>query len=197
MKITYGQILHESHNELQKKEVPKITKKLEDFFSLPPVEAEIEDAPPARSKEEIMVEAMQISSALTTAEKVDFALPPVVGLDMHDDEMDDIARKAVATFNDLISLGGNVPDMHAGKIYEVAGQMLKTALDAKNSKADKKLKMIELQLKKVRAEQIDFDLGAGPAKGSQTGEFDRNELLRYLVKPDKNDNSANVDNSDK
>jgi len=174
-----------------------VTKKLEDFFNLPPTEVEIEDAPPTRSKEEIMVEAMQISSALTTAEKVDFALPPVVGLDTHDDEMDDIARKAVATFNDLISLGGNVPDMHAGKIYEVAGQMLKTALDAKNSKADKKLKMIELQLKKVRAEQIDFDLGAGPAKGSQGGEFDRNELLRYLVKPDKNDNSANADNSDK
>ncbi len=162
-------------------------KKLEDFFNLTPSVTEEEEVAPTRSKEEMMVEAMQISSALSTAEKVDFALPPVIGLDAHDNEMDDIARKAVATFNDLIALGGNVPDMHAGKIYEVAGQMLKTALDAKNSKADKKLKMIELQLKKVRAEQIDFDLGQGPLKGPQGGEFDRNELLRYLVNPDKKD----------
>lgn len=171
-----------------------MTKKLEDFFGLPSSKVEVEDELPTRSKEEMMVEAMQISSALSTAEKVDFALPPVIGLDAHDNEMDDIARKAVATFNDLIALGGNVPDMHAGKIYEVAGQMLKTALDAKNSKADKKLKMIELQLKKVRAEQIDFDLGQGPLKGPQGGEFDRNELLKYLVSSKKPDNS---DNSDK
>lgn len=130
-----------------------------------------------------------ISSALTTAEKVDFALPAVVGLDSHDNEMDFIAKRAVQTFEDLIALGGNVPDMHAGKIYEVAGQMLKTALDARNSKADKKLKMIELQLKKVRAEQIDFDQGAGPQKGSAGGEFDRNELLRHIVSSSKSENS--------
>ena len=136
-----------------------------------------------------MVEASSVFSSITTAEKVDYALPTVLGLDAHDSEMDDIARKAVDTFNDLISLGSNVPDMHAGKIYEVAGQMLKTALDAKNSKADKKLKMIELQLKKVRAEQIDFDLGAGPAKGQGGGEFDRNELLKYIVSSKKSENS--------
>jgi hypothetical protein len=173
----------------KKKEAPKITKKLEDFFNLPPTqEAEDdEDLFPVKTKDELMVEAMQISSALTTAEKVDFALPTVIGLEVHDNEMDSTAKKAVDTFNDLISLGANVPDMHAGKIYEVAGQMLKTALDAKNSKADKKLKMIELQLKKVRAEQIDFDLGNGGQKRTNGGEFDRNELLRYLVNPDKKD----------
>ena len=172
-----------------------MTKKLEDFFNLPPSEPDVEIEDPAPiTREELMVESHEISSAITTAEKIDYALPTVIGLDMHDAEMDDIAKKAVNTFNDLISLGGNVPDMHAGKIYEVAGQMLKTALDAKNSKADKKLKMIELQLKKVRAEQIDFDLGSGPAKGSQGGEFDRNELMKYIVSSKKSENS---DNSDK
>ena len=137
-----------------------------------------------------MIEATAINNALTTAEKIDFSLPVVVGLDSHDTDMDDIARKAVSTFNDLISLGGNVPDMHAGKIYEVAGQMLKTALDAKNAKADKKLKMIELQLKKVRAEQIDIDQGNGDRKLAGGGEFDRNELLKYIV-------SSKIENSDK
>jgi hypothetical protein len=77
-------------------------------------------------------------------------------------------------------LGGNVPDLHAGKIYEVAGQMLKTALDAKNSKAERKLKMIDLQLKKLRVDQTDVN---GGTTGSQNsgGEFDRNELLKYIV----------------
>lgn len=165
------------------------TRPMEDFFNLPPAEEPVEELP-LKSKDQLMVEASAISSALTTAEKIDFALPIVVGLESHDDDMDDIARKAVNTFNDLISLGGNVPDMHAGKIYEVAGQMLKTALDAKNAKADKKLKMIELQLKKVRAEQIDIDQGNGDRRMSSAGEFDRNELLKYIV-------SNKIENSDK
>ena len=166
-----------------------MTKKLEDFFNLPPsVKVDEEDDLPEPATE-MMVESRQLYSSLTTAEKVDFALPTVIGLETHDNEMDDIARKAITTFNEMIALGGNVPDMHAGKIYEVAGQMLKTALDAKNSKADKKLKMIELQLKKVRAEQIDFDLGQGPAQGPGGGEFDRNELLKYIVSSKKSENS--------
>jgi hypothetical protein len=167
-----------------------VTKKLEEFFNLPPSEDEDEvDAAPPKSRTELMADAIEIQSALTTAEKVDFALPTVLGLEAHDDDMDSIASKAVKTFEDLIALGGNVPDLHAGKIYEVAGQMLKTALDAKNAKADKKLKMIELQLKKVRAEQIDFELGNADRNGSGN-EFDRGELMKYIV-------SSKTVNSDK
>ena len=166
-----------------------MTKKLEDFFNLPDSAEDDAEELPVKTKEELMVEAKEIYTSLTTAEKVDYALPTVVGLDSHDNEMDDIADKAVKTFEDLIALGGNVPDMHAGKIYEVAGQMLKTALEAKNAKAERKLKMIELQLKKVRAEQIDIDQGNGDRRMSGGGEFDRNELLKYIVsnKTEKSD----------
>ena len=171
------------------------TKAMEDFFNLPVTESPpTYDESSVKSQSEIMAEAKEIFSSLTTAEKVDYALPTVTGLDAHDTDMDDIARRAVDTFNDLISLGGNVPDMHAGKIYEVAGQMLKTALDAKNAKADKKLKMIELQLKKVRAEQIDLDQGNGDKRNNSGGEFDRNELLKFIVDSQK---SVNIENSDK
>ncbi len=163
---------------------------MEEFFNLPAEEEEVVKELPAKTREELMVEAREIYSSLTTAEKVDYALPTVVGLDTHDAEMDDIAYKAVKTFEDLISLGGNVPDLHAGKIYEVAGQMLKTALEAKNAKAERKLKMIELQLKKVRAEQIDLDQGNIDRRGVSGGEFDRNELLKYIV-------SSKTENSDK
>jgi len=165
-----------------------MTKKLEDFFNLPPaseedVSEEIVEQP--RSRDELMAEAKEIYSSLTTAERVDYALPTVVGLDNHDSEMDNIASKAVKTFEDLIALGGNVPDMHAGKIYEVAGQMLKTALEAKNAKAEKKLRMIELQLKKIRAEQIDLENGQGGKTNPSGGEFDRNELLKYMISNQK------------
>jgi len=166
-----------------------MTKKLEEFFNLPPAdESTDEDDQPSKTKEELMVEAKEIYTSMTTAEKVDMALPTVFGLDSHDGEMDSIASKAVKTFEDLIVLGGNVPDLHAGKIYEVAGQMLKTALEAKNAKAEKKLRMIELQLKKVRAEQIDLDQGNGDRKIAGGGEFDRNELLKYIVS-NKSENS--------
>jgi hypothetical protein len=168
-----------------------MTKKMEEFFNLPTSdEPVVEEESPSKTREELMVEAKEIYSSLTTAEKVDFALPTVVGLDMHDSEMDSIAAKAVKTFEDLIVLGGNVPDLHAGKIYEVAGQMLKTALEAKNAKAERKLKMIDLQLKKVRAEQVDLDQGNGERRHANGGEFDRNELLKYIV-------SAKSENSDK
>ncbi len=167
-------------------------KKMEDFFNLPPEEvSDTEEVVSTKTREELLTEAQQIYSSLSTAEKVDMALSTVTGLDVHDREMDDIAKKAVDTFNDLIALGGNVPDMHAGKIYEVAGQMLKTALDARNAKAERKLKMIELQLKKVRSEQIDFELGNGnrQGQGSSGGDFDRNELLKYIIsnKPESSD----------
>ncbi len=167
-----------------------MTKPMEDFFNLPSSTPEVEENTlPVKTKEELLSEARQIYSSLSTTEKVEQALTTVVGLDEHDTEMDDIASKAVKTFEDLVALGNNVNDRDAGKIFEVAGQMLKTALEAKNSKAERKLKMIELQIKKVRAEQIDFELGLSDKK-SKNQEFDRNELLRYLV-------STKTENSDK
>lgn len=171
----------------------KITKRLEDFFNLSPSVNDTDDTEEvivvSKTREELLSEATEICSALSTSEKVNYALPVVVGLDTHDNEMDSIADKAIKTFDDLISLGGNVADLHAGKIYEVAGQMLKTALDARNAKADKKLKMIELQLKKVRAEQIDLDQGNGDRRHLNGGEFDRNELLKFIVESSKSEKS--------
>jgi hypothetical protein len=168
-----------------------MTKKMEDFFNLPPTEKPaVEEELPTKSREQLMIEATEINNALTTAEKIDFALPVVVGLESHDNEMDEVAKRAMAKFEDLCDLGGNVPDMHAGKIFEVAAQFLKIAADSKISKADKKLKMIDLQLKKVRSEQIDLEQGNGDKRQLGGGEFDRNELLKYIV-------SSKSENSDK
>jgi len=79
-----------------------------------------------------------------------------------------------------MDLGMNVEGRYAGRIFEVAGTMLKTNLDAKVAKLDKKLKMVELQLKK---EKQDRDSGTGDG-GFTEGEgyvvTDRNSLLERL-----------------
>jgi len=118
-------------------------------------------------------------------------------LNEHDKDMDDIHQKAISTFEELISLGMNV-EVHAGaKLMETANQMLKTAMEAKDSKVDRKLKMLNLQLQKAKLDlaqdkedkksKIDDEI---ESEGSVV--LDRNELLKRL---DRAQNK--IDNSDK
>jgi len=79
----------------------------------------------------------------------------------------------------------NVESRYSGRVFEVAGGMLKTTLDAKTAKLDKKLKMIELQLKK---EKQDKDSGTGDSdivNGEGYVVTDRNSLLERLKGLDK------------
>ena len=169
-----------------------MTKKLEELLNLPPLsestfsveQPPAEDRPPV-TKDQAMAEVTEVMTAISNSERIDLALTTVTGLLEHDNEMDDIAAKAMNTFTDLCDLGNNVPDIHTGKIYEVAATMLKTAMEAKDAKVTKKLKMIDLQLKKMK---IDGEGGAGDRE--HTGnEFDRNELLRHIVDAQKSENS--------
>jgi hypothetical protein len=69
---------------------------------------------------------------------------------------------------------------YSGRIFEVAGSMLKNAIDAKTAKMDKKLKAVDLKLKKLK---IDRDSGADPEDIMNGQGFvlaDRNELLKKL-----------------
>ena len=113
-------------------------------------------------------------------DKIAGALPAVKGLgEMADTELNDIADKALNAYEDLMDLGMNVESRYSGRVFEVAGGMLKTSLDAKVAKMDKKLKMIELQLKKSKLDSDTIDNG-----NITTGEgyvvTDRNSLLEKL-----------------
>ena len=105
---------------------------------------------------------------------------------MADKELNEVADKAMQAYEDLMDLGMNVESRYSGRVFEVAGGMLKTSLDAKVAKMDKKLKMIELQLKK---EKLDKEGGAGDDSGIINGEgyivTDRNSLLEKLKNMDK------------
>ena len=96
---------------------------------------------------------VNIEKALSVAQKIDKALPQVKDLETHDKDMDGYATDAMNSFRELMDLGMNSEARHAGKFFEVAQTMMRNAIDAKNAKADKKLRMIELQLKKQRVDQ--------------------------------------------
>ena len=166
-----------------------MTKKLEDLLNLPDSKEIIETAK-AQESEQKSYELQKQQEAFRDIEEFDkiaSALPAVKGLgQMADDELNEIANKAMAAYDDLMDLGMNVESRYSGRVFEVAGNMLKTSLDAKTAKLDKKLKMIDLQLKK---EKMDKD-GKAPGEGDVlNGEgyivTDRNSLLEKLKNMDK------------
>ena len=87
-------------------------------------------------------------------DKIAASLPKVSGLgDMADSELDELAQKATDAYDDLMDLGMNVEPRYSSRLFEVASTMLKSAIDAKTVKIDKKIKMIDLQLKKQKLDE--------------------------------------------
>ena len=159
-----------------------MTKKLEDMLNLP-------DNKDLNEEENIapVVEHEDTFRDIAEFDKISDALPAVKGLgDMADKELNEVANKAMTAYDDLMDLGMNVESRYSGRVFEVAGTMLKTSLDAKVAKLDKKLKMVELQLKK---EKMDRDSGPGRDGDIVNGEgyvvSDRNSLLERLKGIDK------------
>lgn len=155
-----------------------MTKKLEELFELPQSEIDTLSKPIPEDATEITTEA------LTNLEKIENALPQVRGLDTADTELDELARLAVNSYKDLSDLGMQVDSRFSSEIFSVASTMLGHAITAKTAKMTKKIKMIELQLKKaaldqknlVKEEQIESTpLGDGKS-------LDRNEILKMLAK---------------
>ena len=158
-----------------------MTKKLEEEFNLPSIDdATMKENADATQKFDVQdvtaVDIEDVQTALTNAEKIDHALQNVKGLEEHDLEMDDIAQQAVDSYQQLMNLGMNVGDREAGSIFDSAAKMLKTALEAKESKVNAKLKQIDLMVKKARLDGNSND--SGSASGGKS--LDRNELLRII-----------------
>ena len=75
----------------------------------------------------------------------------------------------------------NVEARYSGRVFEVAGSMLKNAIDAKAAKIDKKLKMVELQLKKQKLDQdTKLDDNSIDMTNSAVIVTDRNSLIEKL-----------------
>ena len=154
-----------------------MTKKLSELFELPEEEINELTVPIPDMAEEVTM------NALNTLEKIENALPQVRGLDLADLEMDELAKLATDSYKDLLDLGMQVDSRFASEIFNSASSMLGHAITAKTAKINKKLKMLDLQLKKAgldqkaagKTEEIEATpLGEGKS-------LDRNELLKMLA----------------
>jgi len=164
-----------------------MTRKLEELFNLPESK-EIIDKDTEATKIKVKNDEKSQKKAfrqLAEINKITAALPAVKGLgNMADNELNDIADKAIKAYDDLMDLGMNVDPRYSARMFEVAGNMLKTGLDAKTAKLDKKLKMIELQLKKEKQDKED-NRDNGIINGEGYVVTDRNSLLERLKGSDK------------
>jgi uncharacterized protein YjiS (DUF1127 family) len=171
-----------------------MTKKLEELFNLDSVQ----EVTPEESVEEVThadpevtkaahEEVRNLDDQARAIAQITRDLPAINELEQLDDkELDDLAAKAEQAYDDLMDLGMNVEVRYSGRIFEVASSMIRNAIDAKTSKMDKKLKAIDLQLRKYKIDQgnrpTDDDDDIVNGEGYVIS--DRNELLKKLGKKD-------------
>jgi hypothetical protein len=159
-----------------------MTKKLTELF-------ELEEDNSSVNEEIIQNAEMDIitTEAYDTLSKIENALPQVRGLEASDTEMDELAKTAAASYKDLMDLGMQVDSRFAAEIFNSASSMLGHAITAKTAKINKKLKMLDLQLKKA---QLDHKINSKTEEIESTplGEgnlVDRNELLKSILANNK------------
>jgi len=159
-----------------------MTKKLEELFELPQLDDTL-------NEDIIQNKEMEIISqeAYSTLEKIENALPQIRGLEASDNEMDELAKMATGSYKDLMDLGMQVDSRFASEIFNSASSMLGHAITAKTAKINKKLKMLDLQLKKAAldhkiTEKVK-EIEAVPA--GEGALLDRNELLKSILESKK------------
>jgi hypothetical protein len=153
-----------------------MTKKLEELFDL----ASSEDNDLVIPLPEVTEEVTE--NALNTLDKIEAALPMVRGLEAADNEMDELAEMATSSYKDLMDLGMQVESRFSSEIFNSASSMLGHAITAKTAKINKKLKMLDLQMKKAQLDQKmmakNEEIEATPLGAGQS--LDRNELLKMF-----------------
>lgn len=159
-----------------------MTKRLEELLNLEPKkETEARKAP---ISEEVIQKATEVKSmerSYNEVAAITKGLPQIRELnDLDDSELDCLAVKAEQAYDDLMDLGMNVEVRYSGRIFEVASSMLKNAIDAKAAKIDKKLKAVDLQLKKYKIDKDTTEESNDVLNGEGYIITDRNELLKKL-----------------
>lgn len=159
-----------------------MTKRIEEILNLDNSSSSKKTVKPI--DEEIAAKAEEVKSveqSLAAISETTKNLPQIAELnDLDDRELDELASKAEQAYDDLMDLGMNVEVRYAGRIFEVAGSMMKNAIDAKSAKIEKKLKAVDLQLKKYKIDKDSPDESNNVLNGEGYIITDRNELLKKL-----------------
>jgi hypothetical protein len=173
-----------------------MTRKLEEILNLPNVKeafAKVDAKEKSRDEKDKPTIPKNVDPQTAKAlektyqefDKIAAALPQVKGLgELSDLELDKLALEAEESYKNLMDLGMNVDSRYSGRIFEVASSMLRNAIDAKSQKIDKKLKMVELQLKKLKIDKTGNDDINEPVESEGMIISDRNELMKKLLKKD-------------
>jgi len=152
-----------------------MTKKLEEIFNL--------DEAEKKAKKSAVVnpeEVKSIDDTYRAVESMTRDLPAIKELENLDEvELDHLAKKAEEAYDNLMDLGMNVEVRYSSRLFEVASSMMKNAIDAKAAKIDRKLKAIDLQLKKYKIDK-DNNEDHNVLNGDGYVITDRNELLKKL-----------------
>jgi hypothetical protein len=155
-----------------------MTKKLNELFELPEDDNDMGLTIPIPNNAQGIT-----TDAMNNLEKIENALPQVRGLEAADGEMDELAALATNSYKDLVDLGMQVDSRFASEIFNAASSMLGHAITAKTAKINKKLKMLDLQLKKAQLDQKvaskEEQIEATPLGEGKS--LDRNELLKMLA----------------
>ena len=156
-----------------------MTKKLEALLDLPNT---VDTVITPTAVDAAPVPTIDIEDKLEEFDKISAALPRVKGLgDISDSEFDELAAKAEQAYDDLMDLGMNVEARYGSRMFEVAASMLTAAITAKSAKIDKKLKMIDLQIKKLAVDKKHGNEGEGnTVNGEGYILTDRNSILAKL-----------------
>ena len=158
-----------------------MTKKLEELFDLPrDLDEESSTGDHDSQTGSDAAQLPVLPETLAALDKIEAALPAVRGLEASDTEMDELAAKASESFDDLMNLGMQVDSRYSSEIFAVASTMLGHAITAKTDKMNKKLKMIDILMKKLK---LDREGGTDQSAltTAQGHVLDRNELLRRVL----------------
>ena len=153
-----------------------MTKKLEELFNLADTDPEEDKALPVEHQE-----VMDMERSYKEAEAIAATLPVITELNNLDEaELDELSKKAEAAYDNLMDLGMNVEVRYASRIFEVASSMLGHAITAKSNKVEKKLKAIDIQLKKYKIDKDNNEDPNNVLNGQGYIITDRNELIKKL-----------------
>lgn len=152
-----------------------MTKKLEELLDINKIEETVE-APVVTAATPVF----SLEEKLEEFDKIAAALPRVKGLgDLSDIELDGLAGKAEQAYDDIMDLAMQVEAKYSSRMFEVATGMLNAAITAKTNKIDKKLKMVDLQLKKLAIDKKHSNSGE-EVQGEGYILTDRNSILEKL-----------------
>jgi hypothetical protein len=152
-----------------------MTKKLEELLDINKLEETVE-TPQVMEPTPII----NLEEKLEEFDKISAALPRVKGLgDLSDTELDGLASKAEQAYDDIMDLAMQVEAKYSSRMFEVATGMLNAAITAKTNKIDKKLKMVDLQLKKLAIDKKHSNSGE-EVQGEGYILTDRNSILEKL-----------------